>query len=69
VYAGPHILVAEEEDEIICISGIWPPWGRPSLMSASEISQLEKVERLETVSGADMIVTMSICVQSEDEEH
>jgi hypothetical protein len=32
------------------ISGTWPPWGRPSLISASEISQLEKAERLERVN-------------------
>jgi hypothetical protein len=41
VYAGPHILKSVEDGEYMWISGMWPPWGRPSLMSASDISQLE----------------------------
>lgn len=49
VYAGPHSRVSsepcEEAGESIRMSGICPPCGSPSLMSASDISQDENVER------------------------
>ena len=47
VYAGPHSLVSVVGDgETKHMSGMWPPWGRPSLISASEISQVEKDRRV-----------------------
>jgi hypothetical protein len=46
VYAGPHkrTVVLDEsagEGDIMWRSGIRPPWDEPSLIRASEISQVE----------------------------
>jgi hypothetical protein len=38
------VVVLAGRGESIRISGMRPPWGMPSLMSASEISQVEKAE-------------------------
>jgi hypothetical protein len=52
VYAGPATLIlVDEVGESIQISGTRPPWGIPSLMSASEISQVEKAESGSLDSG------------------
>lgn len=47
VYAGPQIRVSvgDDEGERMWMSGRWPPWGTPSLIRASEISQEEHWER------------------------
>lgn len=44
VYAGPQIRIPGSEGENRCMSGMWPPCGRPSLIRASEISQEENWE-------------------------
>ena len=56
VYAGPHILVSDEEvdGENMWMSGIWPPCGRPSLRSASDISQLEYWDKFALPDVVDM---------------
>ena len=42
VYAGPQRRELAFVGEYICMSGMCPPCGAPSLMSASESSQVEK---------------------------
>ena len=56
VYAGPHILASDEmaDGENIWMSGIWPPWGRPSLRSASDISQLEYWDKFALLDVVDI---------------
>ena len=56
MYAGAHILESDEEvdGENMWISGMWPPCGRPSLMSASDISQLEYWDNLALFDEVDM---------------
>lgn len=50
VYAGPHMRVVDAsaedgEGERMWISGMWPPWGTPSLIRASESSQVENLTK------------------------
>jgi hypothetical protein len=47
-------MEADDDGESICRSGIWPPWGRPSLMRASEISQVENVASFVGFEGVDI---------------
>ena len=54
VYAGPQRRVLASGTDIMCMSGMWPPWGDPSLMSASESSQVEKDARADVVEEDDM---------------
>jgi hypothetical protein len=51
VYAGPHILIpgSEAEGESMFRSGMYPPCGSLSLMSASDISHVENSTSLEVV--------------------
>lgn len=58
VYAGPHMRVEEAsaeagEGERMWMSGMWPPWGTPSLMSASESSQVEYFPSAEGEEGEE----------------
>ena len=58
VYAGPQMRVSEPlaAGESMCMSGMCPPCGRPSLMSASESSQVEKDARAGVVEEDDMCI-------------
>ena len=57
MYAGPQIRVNDEpescadagEGENMSMSGMYPPLDTPNLISASDISQDEKSERLEDI--------------------
>ena len=61
VYAGPQRRVLVSAGENIWISGMCPPCGDPSLMSASESSHVEKAVGLVWMSLAVEDIALKIC--------
>jgi len=59
VYAGAQILTWDV-GESIWISGMCPPFGDPSLMRASEISQAKNVDSGECVDMARLIASRRV---------
>ena len=63
VYAGPQIVWLDREGETSWMSGMWPPLGEPSLISASDISQAENSESCWTRDSGeveDMVVDFEV---------
>jgi len=67
VYAGPHILASDEvaDGEIIWMSGMCPPWGKPNLRSASDISQLEYRDNFVLLDVVDMLQSRKLTRSAE----